>query len=128
MLCPRDSVRRRSPRLWSCCAQPSVTPVDAGRRTTHVCDLPHDELKWRDGTHHRGATRAGRSRTAKSVDFQTAAPKLFFGRPSEARRLHQAQLQVQVKAPAVTHELTVRQITRWIVATAVTPEDRVRED
>ena len=29
---------------------PCVTPVDAGRRTTHVCDLPHDELKWRDGT------------------------------------------------------------------------------
>jgi hypothetical protein len=38
------------------------------------------------------------------------------------------QVQVQVKAPAVIHELTVMQIQKWIEATAVTPEDRVRND
>jgi hypothetical protein len=38
------------------------------------------------------------------------------------------KLHVQVKAPAVAHELTVLQVQNWIDATAVTPEDRVRKN
>jgi hypothetical protein len=38
------------------------------------------------------------------------------------------RLEIHVSHPTVKHEVTVRQILRWVDSTAVTPDDRIKKD